>query len=61
MFVCLFFFFFFFPSQHFFISYLLFPPHKTATGEDVMNPGEVGTLKVARPLNAKTYRVWLVK
>jgi hypothetical protein len=37
------------------------PARKTATGEDVMNPGEIGTLKVARPLNAKTYRVWLVK
>lgn len=37
------------------------PARKTATGEDVMNPGEVGTLKVAQPLNAKTYRVWLVK
>ena len=37
------------------------PARKTATGEDVMNPGGVGTLKVARPLNTKTYRVWLVK
>ncbi|MBA2485639.1 MAG: hypothetical protein H0V35_06000 [Nitrospira sp.] len=36
------------------------PARKTTTGEDVMNPGQVGTLKVARPLNAKTYRVWLV-
>jgi hypothetical protein len=37
------------------------PARKTATGDDVMNPGEVGTLKVAKPLNAKTYRVWVVK
>lgn len=37
------------------------PARKTASGDDVMNPGEVGTLKVAKPLNAKTYRVWVVK
>lgn len=37
------------------------PARKTHTGDDVMNPGEVGTLKVAKPLNAKTYRVWVVK
>lgn len=37
------------------------PARKTATGDDVMSPGEVGTLKVAKPLNAKTYRVWVVK
>lgn len=37
------------------------PARKTATGDDVMNPGEVGTLRIAKPLNAKTYRVWVVK
>ncbi len=37
------------------------PARKTATGDDVMNPGEVRTLKVAKPLNTKTYRVWVVK
>jgi hypothetical protein len=37
------------------------PARKTATGDDVMYPGEVRTLKVAKPLNTKTYRVWLVK
>ena len=37
------------------------PARKTATGDDVMNPGEVGTLKIAKPLNAKTFRVWVVK
>ena len=37
------------------------PARKTVAGDDVMYPGEVGTLKVAKPLNAKTYRVWLVK
>lgn len=37
------------------------PARKTATGDDVMNPGEVGTLKIAKPLNAKSYRVWVVK
>lgn len=37
------------------------PARKTATGDDVMNPGEVGLLKIPKPLNAKTYRVWVVK
>ncbi len=37
------------------------PARKTVTGDDVMNPGEVGILKIAKPLNAKTYRVWVVK
>ncbi len=37
------------------------PARKTATGDDVMNPGEVGTLKIAKPLGAKSYRVWVVK
>ncbi|MBX3235620.1 MAG: hypothetical protein KF814_05665 [Nitrospiraceae bacterium] len=38
-----------------------YPARRTAGGDDVMNPGEVGTLKIAKPLNTKTYRVWLVK
>ena len=38
-----------------------YPARRTAGGDDVMNPGEVGTLKVAKPLNTKTFRVWLVK
>ncbi|HAP40985.1 MAG TPA: hypothetical protein DCQ94_14675 [Nitrospira sp.] len=37
------------------------PARKTATGDDVMNPGEVGTLRIAKPLNARSYRVWVVK
>jgi hypothetical protein len=37
------------------------PARKTSTGDDVMYPGEVRTLKIPKPLNAKTYRVWLVK
>lgn len=37
------------------------PARKTATGDDIMNPGEIGTLKIAKPLNAKTFRVWVVK
>lgn len=37
------------------------PARKTATGDDVMNPGEVGTLRIAKPQNAKSYRVWVVK
>lgn len=34
---------------------------KTTTGDDVMNPGEVGTRKIGRPAGAKTYRVWVAK
>jgi hypothetical protein len=34
---------------------------KTPTGEDIMNPGAVAVIKVAKPAAAKTYRVWLVK
>jgi len=37
------------------------PARKTVAGDDVMNPGEVGTLRIAKPVNAKTYRVWVVK
>ena len=38
-----------------------FPARRTATGEDVMNPGARAVLKVTKPAAAKTYRVWLVK
>jgi hypothetical protein len=38
-----------------------FPAHRTSVGDDVMNPGAVGILKVPRPPGAKTYRVWLIK
>lgn len=34
---------------------------RTANGVDVMNPGAVAILKVAKPAAAKSYRVWLVK
>ena len=37
------------------------PARKSAMGDDVMYPGEVGTLKIAKPLSTKSYRVWLVK
>jgi hypothetical protein len=38
-----------------------YPARRTPTGDDVMNPGEVGVRKIIKPSNAKTYRVWLVK
>ncbi len=38
-----------------------FPARRTATGDDVINPGATATLKVAKPAAAKTYHVWLVK
>ncbi|MDO8354889.1 MAG: hypothetical protein Q7U76_00660 [Nitrospirota bacterium] len=38
-----------------------FPARRTASGEDVLNPGAVAILKVAKPAGTKTHRVWLVK
>ncbi|MDP1949027.1 MAG: hypothetical protein Q8L77_16165 [Nitrospirota bacterium] len=38
-----------------------YPARKTPTGEDILNPGAIAILKVARPTSAKTSRVWLVK
>ena len=38
-----------------------YPARRTLGGDDVMQPGQIGVLKVPRPLHAKTYRVWLVK
>jgi hypothetical protein len=38
-----------------------YPARRTFSGDDVMQPGQVGVLKVPQPLQAKTYRVWLVK
>ncbi len=37
------------------------PARRTSGGEDVMQPGQIGVLKVPKPLRAKSYRVWLVK
>lgn len=37
------------------------PARRTATGDDIMNPGATAILKVTKPTAAKTYRVWLVK
>jgi hypothetical protein len=37
------------------------PARRTSGGDDVMQPGQIGVVKVPRPLHAKTYRVWLVK
>lgn len=38
-----------------------YPARRTLSGDDIMQPGQIGVLKVPRPLQAKTYRVWLVK
>ena len=38
-----------------------YPARNTVTGQDVLNPGMSGFLHVPKPLNAKSYRVWLVK
>ncbi len=38
-----------------------YPARKTDSGDDVVNPGEIGVRKIGKPLNAKSYRVWVVK
>jgi hypothetical protein len=38
-----------------------YPARRTPAGDDVMQPGQIGVLRVPRPLNSKSYRVWLVK
>ena len=38
-----------------------FPARRTASGDDVLNPGAVAILKVVKPAGANTHRVWLVK
>lgn len=35
------------------------PARRTATGDDIMNPAAMP--KVAKPVAAKTFRLWLVK
>ncbi|HKW86311.1 MAG TPA: hypothetical protein VJM82_04510 [Nitrospiraceae bacterium] len=37
------------------------PARKTSAGDDVMNPGEIRLHKFVKPVNARSYRVWLVK
>jgi hypothetical protein len=37
------------------------PARRTMAGDDVMQAGQLGVLKVPRPLNTRIYRVWLVK
>ena len=51
----------FFNDQGFLLRNDRFPARRTATGDDVMNPGATAVLKVTKPTAAKTYRVWLVK
>ncbi len=51
----------FYDEQGFLIRTERYPARRTATGDDVMNPGAVAILKVSKPAAAKTYRVWLVK
>lgn len=37
------------------------PARRTLGGDDVMQPGQIGVLKVPRPLRTASFRVWLVK
>ncbi len=38
-----------------------YPARKTTSGEDIMTAGRIGVIKFKKPLNARSYRVWLVK
>ena len=51
----------FYDDQGFLLRTDRYPARRTATGDDVMNPGTTAILKVTKPTAAKTYRVWLVK
>ncbi|MDF0644869.1 MAG: DUF72 domain-containing protein [Nitrospira sp.] len=51
----------FYDDQKFLIRTERYPARRNASGDDVMNPGATGVLRVPKPLAAKTYRVWLVK
>lgn len=51
----------FYDEQGLLIRTERYPARRTPAGDDIMNPGAVAVLKVARPATAKTYRVWLVK
>ncbi|BFU95970.1 MAG: conserved exported protein of unknown function [Nitrospira sp.] len=51
----------FYNDQKFLIRTERYPARRSASGDDVMNPGATGVLKVAKPMATKTYRVWLVK
>ena len=48
-------------DQGFLICTDRFQARRTATGDDVINPGAIAVLKVTKPAATKTYRVWLVK
>ncbi len=51
----------FFDDQGLLVHSERYEARRTPTGEDVMSPGAVAVLKVAKPRAAKTYHVWLVK
>jgi hypothetical protein len=51
----------FYDSEGVLIRTYRHPARRTLAGDDVMQPGQIGVLRVPRPLNSKSYRVWLVK
>jgi len=51
----------FYDAQGALIRTARYPARMTPSGVDVMSPGEIGIRKVTKPLNARSYRVWLVK
>ena len=51
----------FYDAQGRLIAQSRYPARKTETGDDVMTPGEVGSLTIIKPTTAKSYRVWVPK
>lgn len=51
----------FFDAEGVLIRTYRHPARRTVAGDDVMYPGQVGVFKAPRPLQTKTFRVWLVK
>lgn len=51
----------FFDEHGLLIKSVRHPARRTRTQEDVMQSGAIGSVKLPKPLRAKSYRVWLVK
>ena len=51
----------FYDGQSLLIRTDRFPARRTASGDDVLNPGTIAILKLAKPAEANFHRVWLVK
>lgn len=49
----------FFDAQGLLLATARIPARKTQGGDDVMNAGQVGVHKIAKPLNTASHRVWV--